>query len=112
MELILHDITELQRLIDELATSSSGLPRSTYAQECDQFFDRIEAYITSGDLENEDYLSAKLSEIRAYVKNLLKPTHQETDLSVYQAMANNALNVVYRNIRNPMVTPWDELPLE
>ena len=108
MESVLHSVEELQRLVEELALPNGALSRDTYEIESEQFLGRIEAYVVGEGVENEDYLRGKLMEIGSYIRYLLRPSNEETDLARYQALAHNALNVVYRNIKSPVRGEYED----
>lgn len=108
MESVLHSIEELQRLVEELVVVGSSLSRETYEVETEQFLERIETFVVSTGVENEDYLLGKLMEIGSYIRYLLRPSNEEADLARYQALAHNALNVVYRNIKSPVRGEYEE----
>ena len=101
MESVLHSVDELQRLVGDLVTSRSAMARDSHETDCDQFLGRIETYVTSGELENEDFLRAKLAEIDSYMRLLLRANGDVVDLSRYEALATTALNALYRNIKHP-----------
>lgn len=106
MESLIHDIDELQRIADDLATTSEGLDTERYEADCDLFLERIEHFISDNNLLNPDYLAGKIMEIRANLGYLLRGN--TTELERYQALVNNGLGSLYRNIRNPVTAEADD----
>ncbi len=106
MEFVLHSIEELQRLVDELA--HGGRPtHNEVMEDVAQFLGRIESFVVNEGIENEDYLRGKLMEVESYIRYLTRGG-EELDASRYQQLAHNGLNVIYRNIKNPVRGEYED----
>lgn len=112
MELILHYIEELQRITDDLATANASIDKERYEADCELFLSRIEAFLTENNLENSEYMEAKLAEIRAGLSYLLRESNTFTNPARYQALIHSGLNGIYRNMRNPVTASANDLPYD
>lgn len=109
MESVLNYIEELQRIVDDLATSSGAIDKHRYEADCDMFLERIETFVNEKGLGNPEYIEAKLAEIRSGLSYLLKEnTNSSRNLTRYQSHVVSGLNSIYRNIRSPVTAPGDD----
>lgn len=101
METVLHSMEELQRMADALAQGGGDwLAPERFAAESEPFLARIEAYAEREVVEHVDYVTSKLDEVRAHLRQLLR-TAPDGDNERHRLAVHRTLGTVYRSLRNP-----------
>lgn len=103
MEELLHSIEELQRMAADLA--QGGVDVARYEEDCDAFFERMEAFVAVNCYEQGDFLTSRINEVRAQMGVLMR---QSGDLERVHSLVTRGLDGVYRSIKNPPVERGDE----